>query len=162
RVMALLRNPRKPTVAFCVGDMGMPSRLLGAKFGMPWTYGAFNKERGIAPGLPSYQELTQVYHYPRINADTMVFGVLGDPVAHSPRPLTHNRAFGQLALNMVYTPFRVPRIALQAFLEAFQPLPVHGYSVTSPHKEAAAALAVKRDSAVSKIGAANTLILGIN
>ncbi len=71
---------------------------------MPWTYGAFNKERGIAPGLPSYQELKQVYQYPAINSETMVFGVLGDPVAHSLSPLIHNSAFGRMGLNMRLPP----------------------------------------------------------
>ena len=50
RVLDLLRAAPKPTVAFCMGDMGMPSRILGAKFGAPFTYAAFNPERGIAPG----------------------------------------------------------------------------------------------------------------
>jgi 3-dehydroquinate dehydratase/shikimate dehydrogenase len=160
RVLKLLRKPAKPTVAFCVGDMGMPSRILGALYGVPWAYGAFNKERGIAPGLPSYHELKQVYHYPMINANTMVFGVIGDPVGHSLSPLIHNAAFAQLALNMVYVPFRVPRTELQAFLEAFNSIPVHGYSVTIPHKEAAAHLAKKKDPAVTKIESANTLVRG--
>ncbi len=160
RVLKLLRKPARPTIAFCLGDMGMPSRILGAVYDTPWAYGAFNKERGIAPGLPSYQELKQVYFYPRINANTMVFGVLGDPVAHSLSPLIHNSAFADLGLNMVYVPFRVPRNELQPFLEAFSSLPVHGYSVTIPHKEAAAGIAKKKDLAASKIGAANTLVLG--
>ena len=63
RVLDLLRNAAKPTVAFCMGDLGMPSRILGAKYGAPFTYAAFNKERGIAPGMPSFDELKQVYHY---------------------------------------------------------------------------------------------------
>ncbi len=161
RVLKLLHKPARPTVAFCVGDMGMPSRILGALYGMPWTYGAFNKERGIAPGLPSYHELKQVYHYPRINADTTVFGVLGDPVSHSLSPLIHNAAFTQLGLNMVYIPFRVPRSDLQPVIEAFNSIPVQGYSVTIPHKEAAAALAKKKDPAVISVGAANTLVRGL-
>jgi 3-dehydroquinate dehydratase / shikimate dehydrogenase len=160
RVLKLLRSPAKPTVAFCVGDMGMPSRILGAKLGTPFTYAAFNKERGIAPGLPSYQELKQVYHYPRINADTLVYGVLGDPVGHSLSPLIHNEAFASLGLNAVYLPFRVPRVELPSVLKAFEALGVRGYSVTIPHKEAAANLAKHQDAAVTRVQAANTLILG--
>lgn len=158
RVLELLKNPARPTVAFCVGDMGMPSRILGARLGMPWTYGAFNKERGIAPGLPSYHELKTVYHYPRINAETKVFGVLGDPVAHSLSPLIHNSAFAQLNLNMVYLSFRVPRNDLEIVLEAYEKIPVQGYSVTIPHKEAVAALAKRKDPAVVTTEAANTLV----
>src|SRR5437588_101473 len=80
RVLKLLKKPLKPTVAFCMGDLGIPSRILGAKLGTPFTYAAFNKERGIAPGILSYDELKRVYHYGRINQETTVFGVIGDPV----------------------------------------------------------------------------------
>src|SRR5207237_7609861 len=90
RVLALMKNSPKPTVAHCMGDLGLPSRILGAKYGAPFTYAAFNQERGIAPGLPSFAELKNVYHYGRIQPSTQVYGVIGDPVAHSLSPLLHN------------------------------------------------------------------------
>jgi 3-dehydroquinate dehydratase/shikimate dehydrogenase len=158
RVLRLLADAPKPTVAFCVGDMGMPSRVLGAKYGAPFTYAAFNKERGIAPGLPSFDEMRHIYHYEGINADTEIYGVVGDPVGHSLSPLIHNAAFHSLRLNAVYLPFRVPRGELDAFLRDFGSLPVQGYSVTIPHKEAAAQLASSRAPGVSLTEAANTLV----
>src|SRR5205085_1959641 len=105
--------------AFCMGDMGFASRLLAAKYGAPFTYGAFNKERGIAPGMPSFEELKRVYGFERINADTQIFGVIGDPVAHSLSPLIHNRAFKKIGFNGIYLPFRVPRGQLPNFLDEF-------------------------------------------
>lgn len=158
RVLQLLKNAPKPTVAFCIGDLGLPSRILGAKFGAPFTYAAFNKERGIAPGLPSFQEMKRLYFYDRINANTRVFGLLGDPVAHSLSPLVHNLAFRHLGINAVYVPFRVPRPELTASVKAFATIPVQGYSVTIPHKEEAAALAKHKDEAVERTKSANTLI----
>jgi 3-dehydroquinate dehydratase / shikimate dehydrogenase len=160
RILALVKNAAKPTVAFCMGDMGFPSRILQAKFGSPFTYAAFNKERNIAPGMPSFDEVRKLYHYEHIDADTAVFGVIGDPVGHSLGPLIHNIAFRKLGMNAVYLPFRVPRDTLPAFLAAFEELPVRGYSVTIPHKEAAAAIASGRDSTVERTGAANTLVHG--
>jgi 3-dehydroquinate dehydratase / shikimate dehydrogenase len=160
RVLKLLKAPLKPTIAFCIGDLGFPSRILGAKFGAPFAYCAFNKERTLAPGLPSYQDLKQTYRYPSINADTLIFGVIGDPVAHSLSPLIHNQAFANLGINAVYLPFRVPRNELQNFLKAFESLQVRGYSVTIPHKEEAASLARHKDQAVTRVEAANTLIHG--
>jgi 3-dehydroquinate dehydratase/shikimate dehydrogenase len=143
-----------------MGDLGVPSRILGARFGAPFAYGAFNKERNIAPGLLSFQELKEVFHYDRVNADTQVFGVLGDPVAHSLSPLIHNHAFRKLGINAVYLPFRVPRAELADFVKAFEKLPVQGYSVTIPHKETAAALAKHQEPAVAQTKAANTLVRG--
>jgi len=162
RVLDLLRKPRKPTIALCMGDLGTPSRILGAKYGAPFTYGAFNKERGIAPGLLSFEELQQVYNYESINRETQVYGVIGDPVAHSLSPLIHNAAFRKLGVNAAYVPFRVPRGTLPAFLKAFNAVPVRGFSVTIPHKEAAATESSQKDPAVTQTQAANTLVRGPN
>ena len=162
RVLKLLQKARKPTVAFCMGDLGVPSRILGAKYGAPFAYAAFNKERGIAPGILSYEELKGIYHYPQINAETRVYGVIGDPVAHSLSPLIHNTAFRSLGINAVYLPFRVPRAGFETFLKELDHLPVHGYSVTIPHKEHAANIAAEKDPAVELTQAANTLIRGEN
>ena len=108
--------------------------------------------------MPSYQELKQIYRYPSINADTEVYGVIGDPVAHSLSPLLHNHAFAHVGRNAVYLPFRVPRTELQNFLKAFEKLPVRGYSVTLPHKEEAAFLAKHKYPEVYRVDAANTLL----
>jgi len=160
RILNLLKNAKKPTVAICMGDVGMPSRLLGALYGSPFTYGAFNKERGIAPGLFSFNELKHIYHYEAINPDTKVYGIIGDPVAHSLSPHIHNAIFRSLGINNVYLPFRVPRHELGPFLTKFDQIPVLGYSVTLPHKEDAAELALHHHSTVDVTHAANTLLRG--
>jgi 3-dehydroquinate dehydratase / shikimate dehydrogenase len=160
RVLGLVKNTKKPTVAFCMGDLGFPSRILQAKYGAPFTYAAFNKERNIAPGMPSFTEVTKIYHYHEIGADTAVYGVIGDPVGHSLSPLIHNTAFRKLGIDAVYLPFRVPRDTLGDFLKAFDRVPVKGYSVTIPQKEAAALIAGEKDETVERTSAANTLVRG--
>jgi 3-dehydroquinate dehydratase/shikimate dehydrogenase len=162
RMLDLIRKSPKPMVGICMGDLGVPSRILSARAGSPYSYAAFNKERGIAPGLPSFDEMRKIYHFSEINADTQIFGVIGDPVAHSLSPLIHNSALRELGINAVYLPFRVPRGDLPGFLKSFDSLPVDGYSVTIPHKEAAAILPGQRDQMVSIIHAANTLLRGEN
>ena len=123
----------------------------------PFTYAAFNAS-GIAPGILSYEDLKKVYHYSRINANSRVFGVIGDPIGHSLSPLLHNTAFQAEGVDAVYLPFRVQRSQLEEFLEAFKALPAEGFSVTIPHKETAAELATERDPAVVLTRAANTLV----
>jgi 3-dehydroquinate dehydratase/shikimate dehydrogenase len=162
RILDLIRNSPRPTVGICMGDLGVPSRILSARAGSPYSYAAFNKERGIAPGLPSFDEMRKVYHFSEINAATQIFGVIGDPVGHSLSPLIHNSAFRELGMNAVYLPFRVPRGDLATFLKSFESLPVEGYSVTIPHKETAATLPGQRDPMVSLIHAANTILRGEN
>ncbi|MBP3955756.1 shikimate dehydrogenase [Gemmata sp. G18] len=158
RVLQLQRTAPKPTVAFCMGDIGQPTRFLALKFGAPWIYAAFNKERGIAPGLPSFDEFRTTYPVQNVNADTQVFGVLGDPVGHSLSPLLHNHMYKKLGVNALYLPFRVPRGQLPLALESYDQIPVRGYSVTIPHKEAAASLARESEPNVQVTASANTLV----
>jgi 3-dehydroquinate dehydratase/shikimate dehydrogenase len=158
RVLRLQQAAPKPTVAFCVGDIGQPSRFLALKYGAPWIYAAFNKERGIAPGLPSLDDFKTTYPVHAIAANTRVFGVVGDPVDHSFSPLLHNQIYRKLGVNALYLPFRVPRGMLPQATEAYGHIPVSGYSVTIPHKEAAAQLAREKESNVEVTGAANTLV----
>jgi 3-dehydroquinate dehydratase/shikimate dehydrogenase len=160
RILRLLEDAPRPTVAFCMGDLGFPSRILGARYGAPFTYAAFNPERTLAPGMPTFSDLVRIYHYRDINADTQVYGLLGDPVAHSLSPLVHNRALRHKGINAVYLPFRVPRADLAAYLKALERIPVRGCSVTIPHKEQAVTLAKYQDPAVERIQAANTLLRG--
>ena len=158
RVLKLQRAAPKPTVAFCMGDIGQPSRFLALKYGAPWIYAAFNKERGIAPGLPSLDELKTTYPVRSIDADTKVYGVAGDPVGHSLSPLLHNHVYRRLKVNAVYLPFRIPRGQFPQAVAAYDAIPVEGYSVTIPHKEAAATLAREGEPTVAATGAANTLV----
>ncbi|MDY3557929.1 shikimate dehydrogenase [Gemmata sp. JC673] len=158
KVLHLQRTAPKPTVAFCMGDIGQPTRFLALKFGAPWIYAAFNKERGIAPGLPSFDEFRTTYPVQEITADTQIFGVLGDPVGHSLSPLLHNHMYRKLGVNALYLPFQVPRGQLSQALEVYGQIPVRGYSVTIPHKEAAAILAKEAEPTVPFTGSANTLV----
>jgi 3-dehydroquinate dehydratase/shikimate dehydrogenase len=158
RLMDLLRRAKKPTVAHCMGDIGFPTRLLSLKFGSPFMYAAFNKERGIAPGMPALEELRQVYLADRVTPNTEIYGVMGDPVGHSLSPLLHNRLFKHFGVDGMYLPFRVPRGLLPGTLQSFDDLPVRGYSVTIPHKEAAAILAKTSDAEVRSSRSANTLV----
>src|SRR5207245_7641317 len=128
--------------------MSMPSRILGAKYGTPFTYAAFNEERGVAPGIPSFADVKDVYRYDSINPDTKVYGVIGEPVAHSLSPLLHNLAFRDIGSDSVYVPLHVPRGQVSEFLHGFEAVPVQGYSVTIPHEEAAMAEARVRDATV--------------
>jgi 3-dehydroquinate dehydratase/shikimate dehydrogenase len=157
RVLELQKSAPKPTVAFCMGDIGLPSRFLALRYGAPWIYAAFNKERGIAPGLPSLDDFKTTYPVRSITPDVQVFGLLGDPVGHSFGPLLHNHTYQRLGVHAIYLPFRVPRGMLPQALEAYGDIPVSGYSVTIPHKEAAAQAARESEPNVQISGAANTL-----
>jgi 3-dehydroquinate dehydratase / shikimate dehydrogenase len=158
RMLELTRSSKVPTVAICMGDVGTPSRILAGRFGAPFTFATFHHERTLAPGQLSYQQMTEIYHYDRINSETTVFGVIGDPIAHSLSPIVHNAAFRQLGVNAVYVPFRVPREQLAQFLQDAPGLGIRGLSVTIPHKESVIKKLDETDESMAGIGAANTLI----
>ncbi len=157
RLLKLVKDARIPTIAFCMGEFGLVSRVLCGKYGAPFTYATFSSDRVLAPGQLSFDEMKNLYRFDQINAETQVFGVLGDPIAQSYSPRIHNAAFRHDGLNAVYLPMRVPAEELDDTLEAYSWLDVRGYSVTIPHKERALHLANFRDDIVEDIGAANTL-----
>ncbi|HEX7449350.1 MAG TPA: shikimate dehydrogenase, partial [Pirellulales bacterium] len=158
RMLRLVKESKVPTVGICMGDIGTPSRLLAGRCGAPFSYATFHHERTLAPGQLSFQQMTEVYGYDRITAETEVYGVIGDPIAQSLSPLVHNAAFRHLKLNKVYIPFRIPREDVYDFLDDARELGIKGLSVTIPHKEAVLKRVNKVDGAVRGVAAANTLI----
>ncbi len=158
RLLRLVKSSPIPTIGFCMGELGLVSRVLCGKFGSPFTYATFSNDRVLAPGQISFDEMQQLYRFERIDAETPVFGVLGDPIGHSLSPLLHNLAFRHLRLKAVYLPMRVPAEEFAGTLDEYDFLGTRGYSVTIPHKTAALEFANKADDAALQIGAANTLV----
>jgi 3-dehydroquinate dehydratase/shikimate dehydrogenase len=149
---------------FCMGDDGLCSRVLGRKFGAALTFAALARARQTAPGQPTLDELLGLYRWRNIDQHTSVYGVIGDPVAHSFSPAVHNAAFAALGLNAVYVPLRVPAAAFREFIEAVRARPwldFRGFSVTAPHKECAFQLvpAANLEAEAQRLGAVNTLLI---
>lgn len=159
RMLRLVKSAKIPTVGLCMGEVGMPSRVLCLKFGSPFSFAAFHADRSLAPGQLSFKDMLELYRANQINADTEVYGVVADPVAHSMSPRIHNTGFARLGLNKVYVPFRVGREELPTFLANCRELGVKGLSVTIPHKEEALRLLSRTDEASEQIGAVNTIDL---
>jgi 3-dehydroquinate dehydratase/shikimate dehydrogenase len=158
RVLEMMQQSDCPTVGMCMGDIGTPSRILGAKFGAPFTYATFHHERALAPGQLSYDQMVNVYRHNSLTPETAVYGVVADPIGHSLSPQIHNAEFGALGIDGVYVPFRVPFDVLGQFMEDVARLGIKGLSVTIPHKETIAKFLTKVDPAVKGIGAVNTVL----
>ncbi|MEZ6093514.1 MAG: shikimate dehydrogenase [Pirellulaceae bacterium] len=135
RILRLLRDADVPTVAFCMGEMGLMSRVLCGKFGSRWTYASIDADRQIAPGQLSWKELRDNYAFDNIKPSTGVLGVIADPVAHSHSPRVHNAMIRKLGLDLIYLPFRVPAEFLDDFVRCSPEMDIRGLSVTIPHKE---------------------------
>jgi len=158
RMFRLVRDAKIPTVGLCMGDIGIPTRILAGRFGAPFTFATFSDERTLAPGQLSYDQMVNVYRYEQIDKETEIYGVIADPIGHSLSPLIHNAAFAERNLNKVYLPMRIPREYLRSFVDEAQELDIKGLSVTIPHKEAVLGLLTKADDVVQGVGACNTIV----
>jgi shikimate dehydrogenase len=90
-------------------------------------------------------------------AQRHLYGLFGDPVAHSLSPLIHAAAFAELSPEAAYLPFEVPAGRLAEAVAAARLLGVRGLNVTTPHKEAIPSLLDDLDGDASAIGAVNVV-----
>ena len=158
RMFDLMRDSTIPTVGICMGEIGMPTRILAGKFGAPFSYATFHHDRNLAPGQIDYKQMREVYRYEDINAETEIYGVIADPVADNTHPVVINAAFAEHKLNKVLVPFRVPRDYLPLFMTSCDELGIKGLAVTIPHKDEVVRHLNQGDGAVRNIGAANTVM----
>ena len=85
-----------------MGDRGLISRVLCAKFGGYLTFGSLKVGLVSAPGQPTIQDLLQLYNFRQVGPDTKVFGVIGKPISHSKSPRLYNEAFKSVGFDGVY------------------------------------------------------------
>ena len=85
-----------------------------------------------------------------------VFGLLGNPVAHSLSPAMHRAAFQAMGLEAEYVAFQV--VDLPSAIAGLRGLGLRGASVTIPFKEQVIPLLDQVDEVAVKIGAVNTIL----
>ncbi|WP_321370671.1 shikimate dehydrogenase [uncultured Desulfuromusa sp.] len=93
-----------------------------------------------------------------LSGKSKVYGILGDPVAHSLSPLMHNHALQSHDINAVYVPFHVAPDALAAAVGGLRALDIAGVNVTIPHKETILSFLDQVDPSAQLIGAVNTVV----
>lgn len=171
RVLSILTAGREaPVMALAMGEMGVPSRILGPARNSAFTFAApdaapANQKRGAkklsaaptAPGQFTACKLRNWYQVHKRQASAKVYGVIADPVAHSLSPLLHNRAFRSRRLDAIYVPFQVPPASLTDFFRVAEQLPLAGFSVTLPHKQRVIRHLGSVDALARRIGAVNTV-----
>jgi shikimate dehydrogenase len=91
-----------------------------------------------------------------IDAQTELYGVIGNPVKHSLSPIIHNGAFKRLGWNAVYLTFEVKNV--EEALRGIRGLGVRGVSVTIPFKTEVIPFLDKVEGLAKKIGAVNTIV----
>jgi len=143
-------------VAIAMGEAGIVSRVLGVRSGALFTFASAGTGAETAPGQISSAALHDLYRIGSINAATRVYGVAGQPVAHSLSPLLHNTGFHTRGINAVYLPLATG--SADDLLQLVRELPLDGVSITMPLKQAVLPLLDHIDPLAAKVGACNTIV----
>lgn len=161
-------------IPIAMSEAGIWTRILGLLRGAFLTYVSLDPRSNTAPGQVTIKESSELYRIKDLDAETKVFGILGNPVSQSLSRFMHNRAFVSGGFNGVFIPFLVRDI--DSFMRRMvRPetreieLNFGGFSVTMPHKQSILRHLDEIDETAAKIGAVNTVkisddgkLIGIN
>ncbi|MGC2111789.1 MAG: shikimate dehydrogenase [Candidatus Korobacteraceae bacterium] len=147
---------RHEMVGVCMGEQGIISRVLGVRAGSVFTFGAGARGEETAPGQVLASELRDIYRIDMVDQATQVYGVAGDPVAHSLSPVMMNAAFRRETVNAVYLALHAKN--LKDLLACVHDIPIRGLSITMPYKQEIVAALENSDPLTRQIGACNTIV----
>jgi 3-dehydroquinate dehydratase/shikimate dehydrogenase len=160
RLLALAERARDrgpvPLIALGMGRLGLPTRLLGGRYGAPWTYAASAAGREAAPGQLSADVMAHLYRVREVSPRTRVYGVVGSDVSRSLSPALHNRAFADRGLDALFVPLSTGD--LDSFWNALPLLDLSGFSVTRPYKGEVVPRLARVDDAARQMASVNTVM----
>ena len=182
------RSRSAEVVGIAMGEEGLVSRVLGLRAGAAFTFASFSNGAGTgsgtktgsgvnagskakteaglqagngiqtAPGQLTVRTLRDLYRAEQLDQATRIFGMAGNPIAHSLSPLMQNTAFRRESVNAVLIPLKTS--ALDDLLTLARELPLAGVAVTMPLKQEVLPHLANADPLTSRIGACNTLRTG--
>ena len=166
--LELLKNKRGDAIVLCMGQAGIITRILAKKLGAFLTFACLDEDTATAEGQITVEKLKKLYRWDKITSDTRLFGVIGNPVAHSLSPAIFNACFDKQKIDALYLPVLVAgeREEFESFIENVIKADIDfgGFSVTIPHKAHALDYAEREgdylEQLASDIGAVNTLKIG--
>ena len=145
-------------VGIAMGEEGLVSRVLGPRAGAAFTFAALSDGDETAAGQIATRMLRDLYRIEQLDQATRIFGVAGNPIAHSLSPLMQNTAFRRESVNAVLLPLKVRDV--DDLLTLVRGLPLAGLAVTMPLKQEVLPHLDNSDPLTAKIGACNTLRVG--
>jgi 3-dehydroquinate dehydratase/shikimate dehydrogenase len=164
KLLERARRENRELIAIAMGPAGIMTRVLGPSRGSFLTYGALDDENATAPGQLTARQLRDVYRLERLDSETEVMGILGNPLNQSLSPVIHNAAFAAANINAVYLPFQAHEVT-EFIRRMVHPKTrelvwnLRGLSVTIPHKSAVMPLLDWIDETAAEIGAVNTILV---
>lgn len=134
-----------------MGEHGLATRVLPARFGSLWTYAG--GERHV--GQVSASTLVNDYRFRTLSESTSVYGLVGFPLSHSVSPAMHNASFAAARLDAVYLPF--PAVSAEDFVTFGKAFGIRGASITVPHKVSLVDHVDEVYATARRVGAINTI-----
>ena len=164
QIIGRARSEGREIIAIAMGNAGIATRILGPSRGAFLTYGSLDEDSATAPGQVNAHKLRSLYNIDAINEETMICGLVGQPVMHSVSPHIHNGAFAHEGVNGVYLPFEVSDV--YSFCKRMvHPLTrelnwnLRGLSITAPHKQSVKECLDWIEPDAKEIGAVNTVVI---
>jgi 3-dehydroquinate dehydratase/shikimate dehydrogenase len=152
------RSLGSQVVGIAMGEEGIVSRVLSPRAGAAFTFASFSSATETAVGQVTAESMRDLYRIEHLDQATRIFGVAGNPIAHSLSPLLHNTAFRRENVNAVLLPLKVR--TLSDLLTLALELPLAGAAVTMPLKKEVLPHLANMDPLTARIGACNTLRTG--
>lgn len=157
RLLGLARKDRG-NIVIPMGDVAAPARILALRKGGALAYASTGG--ATAAGQYSLAEMCDLYRATEITRKTRIYGVIGNPIAHSLSPQLHNAGFRARGGDAVLFPFLVND--LRDFCASVEPLGIAGFAVTLPHKERILRHLDDCEPLADAIGAVNTVAVDRN
>lgn len=143
----------KQKIIVGMGPYGSATRILYKRLGSMITYTSLHT---IVPYHITPKVMKMVYRADKVNERTKIYGIIGDPVLHTRSPYIQNPGFDGIKFNAIYVPFLVDSV--RSFFILAELLPIYGFSVTVPHKQAVLPYLGKITREVKQIGSCNTVV----
>lgn len=143
-----------PKIIIGMGEYGVVTRILYKKMGSYLTFASSGS--AVAPGQVTAADLKNLYRADKVNDNTALYGIIGNPVMHTSSPRIHNPGFQRINYNAVYVPFLVDNI--RSFFCFAEMLKLRGFSVTIPFKVDVLSYLGNITREVKQIGSCNTVV----
>lgn len=119
----------------CMGEAGTSTRILSPIIGNNFTYANITEKSTTAPGQISLETLVEIYHFKKLNRETEIYALIGNPIDKSVGHILHNKAIEILDKNAVYIKLHIEPEILTEAINFCRQLGFQGLSVTMPLKE---------------------------
>lgn len=101
--------------------------------------------------------LLQPNYYPSVN--TLLSGIIGNPLDHTLSPAMHMTAFRKAGIDALFIPFAIQEEELGCFLRAMAAMRFIGLSVTMPYKKTVIPYLDELDESALFCGSVNVIVI---